>query len=212
MSEMKKRRSFSWTELSRELKRRHVYTVVATYAVVSWMLLQIGEVTFGPLHLPEWVMSRLVVLVIIGFPIVVVLAWFFDLTRKGIRLTPKLTLYSGEEGDDRPSIAVLPFADMSPERDQGYFCEGLRKKSSTRFPTSRSSGWRRDPPRLSTGKATATCASRPGARGEIGARGQRSQIKQSPAHHGPAGGRLPRLSPLEQELRQGVEGHLPDPG
>ena len=99
MSEMKKRRSFSWTELSRELKRRHVYTVVATYAVVSWVLLQIGEVTFGPLHLPEWVMSRLVVLVIIGFPIVVVLAWFFDLTRKGIRLTPKLTLHSEEEGE-----------------------------------------------------------------------------------------------------------------
>ena len=91
MSEMKKRRSFSWTELSRELKRRHVYTVVATYAVVSWMLLQIGEVTFGPLHLPEWVMSRLIVLVILGFPIVVVLSWFFDLTRHGIRLTPKLT-------------------------------------------------------------------------------------------------------------------------
>ena len=105
MPEMKKRRSFSWTELSRELKRRHVYTVVATYAVVSWVLLQIGEVTFGPLHLPEWVMSRLVVLVIIGFPIVVVLAWFFDLTRKGIRLTPKLTFNSGEDGDERPSIA-----------------------------------------------------------------------------------------------------------
>jgi hypothetical protein len=82
MSQMKKRRSFSWTELSRELKRRHIYTVVATYAVVSWVLLQIGEVTFGPLHIPEWVMSRLVVLVIIGFPIVVVLAWFFDLTAR----------------------------------------------------------------------------------------------------------------------------------
>jgi len=58
MSEMKKRRPFGWTELSRELKRRHVYTVVATYAVVSWILLQIGEVTFAPLHLPEWVMSH----------------------------------------------------------------------------------------------------------------------------------------------------------
>ena len=92
MSEMKKRRSFSWTELSRELKRRHVYTVVATYAVASCVLLQIGEVTFGPLHLPEWVMSRLVVLVIIGFPIVVVLAWFFDLTRKGIRLTSQVPM------------------------------------------------------------------------------------------------------------------------
>jgi adenylate cyclase len=127
MSEMKKHRSFSWSQLSGELKRRHVYTVVATYALVSWVLLQIGEVTFGPLHLPEWVMSRLVVLVIIGFPIVVVLAWFFDLTREGIRLTPNLTLHSEEESD-RPSIAVLPFADMSPERDQGYFCEGVAEE------------------------------------------------------------------------------------
>jgi adenylate cyclase len=127
MAEKKKRRSFSWTELSRELKRRHVYTVVAAYAVASWVLLQIGEVTFGPLHIPEWVMSRLIVLVIIGFPIVVVLAWFFDLTRKGIRLTPKLTLRSTEESE-RPSIAVLPFADMSPGRDQGYFCEGVAEE------------------------------------------------------------------------------------
>jgi adenylate cyclase len=127
MSKKKKRRSFSWSELSRELKRRHVYTVVAAYAVASWVLLQIGEVTFGPLHIPEWVMSGLIVLVIIGFPIVVVLAWFFDLTRKGIRLTPSLILDSSEE-DDRPSIAVLPFADMSPERDQGYFCEGVAEE------------------------------------------------------------------------------------
>jgi len=127
MSEIKKRRPFSWTELSRELKRRRVYAVVATYAVVSWILLQIGEVTFAPLHLPEWVMSRLIVLVILGFPIVVVLSWFFDLTRHGIRLTPKLTDHSSEDGD-RPSIAVLPFVDMSPERDQGYFCEGVAEE------------------------------------------------------------------------------------
>ena len=127
MPEMKKRRAFSWTELSRELKRRHVYTVVATYAVVSWILLQIGEVTFAPLHLPEWVMSRLIVLVIVGFPIVVVLSWFFDLTRHGIRITPKLTRHSHEDGE-RPSIAVLPFVDMSLERDQGYFCEGVAEE------------------------------------------------------------------------------------
>jgi adenylate cyclase len=101
--------------------------VVATYAVASSVLLQIGEVTFAPLHLPEWVMSRLIVLVILGFPVVVVLSWFFDLTRHGIQLTPKLAGHSVEEGD-RPSIAVLPFADMSPERDQGYFCEGVAEE------------------------------------------------------------------------------------
>jgi adenylate cyclase len=72
-------------------------------------------------------MSRLIVLVIIGLPIVVVLAWFFDLTRHGIRLTAKLPRDSAEEGD-RPSLAVLPFADMSPERDQGYFCEGVAEE------------------------------------------------------------------------------------
>jgi adenylate cyclase len=127
MSEMKKRPPFSWTQLFRELKRRHVYTVIATYAVVSWVLLQVGEVTFGPLHVPEWVMSRLIVLVVIGFPIVVVLAWFFDLTRHGIRLTAKLPLHSTDD-NERPSIAVLPFADMSPERDQGYFCEGVAEE------------------------------------------------------------------------------------
>jgi len=127
MSEMKKRRPFSWAELSSELKRRRVYTVVATYAVVSWILLQVGEVTFAPLHLPEWAMSRLILLVIIGFPIVIVLSWFFDITRQGIRLTPKLNRLSSEDGD-RPSIAVLPFVDMSPERDQGYFCEGVAEE------------------------------------------------------------------------------------
>ncbi len=127
MSEKKKHAPFSWAQFSRELKRRHVYAVVATYAVASWVLLQVGEVTFGPLHLPEWLMSRLIVLVIIGFPIVVVLAWFFDLTRHGIRLTANLPRLSTEEGD-RPSVAVLPFADMSPERDQGYFCEGVAEE------------------------------------------------------------------------------------
>jgi hypothetical protein len=155
---MKKGRSFSWTELSRELKPRHVYTVVATYAVVSWVLLQVAEVTFGPLHLPEGVMSRLVVLVIIGFPIVVVLAWFFDLTREGIRLTPNLTLRSAEESD-RPSIAVLPFADMSPERDQGYFCErGYGRDPQRAFQYPAAPGGGAVPLVLSTGTAAATCA------------------------------------------------------
>jgi microcin C transport system permease protein len=50
--------------------------VVATYAVVSWVLLQVGEVTFAPLHLPECVMSRLIVLVIAGFPSAFVHAFF----------------------------------------------------------------------------------------------------------------------------------------
>ena len=47
-----------------ELKRRKVFRVAATYAVVSWILMQIGEVTFPALNIPEWVMSTLVVVLL----------------------------------------------------------------------------------------------------------------------------------------------------
>ena len=127
MAEMKKRSSFSWRRLSGELNRRGVYKAVATYAVVSWVLLQVGEVTFKPLHLPDATMSVLIVLVILGFPVVVVLSWFYDFTLKGIRLATKLPR-DFIQGDERPSMAVLPFADMSAGRDQAYFCEGVAEE------------------------------------------------------------------------------------
>ncbi|MGZ5477457.1 MAG: hypothetical protein ACXWH1_13290, partial [Thermoanaerobaculia bacterium] len=100
---------------------------MATYAVVSWVLLQISDVTFEPLLLPRWVMVGLIVLVILGFPIVAILSWFFDFTLKGIRFDPTRHRAPAPD-DDRPSIAVLPFADMSSERDQGYFCEGVAEE------------------------------------------------------------------------------------
>jgi len=124
---MNKRSFFDWSWIAGELKRRRVYPVIAAYAVVSWILLQVGEVTFEPLRLPEWSMSVLVVIVILGFPVVLALAWFFDFTRSGIRLDagrPRAV----RADDDRPSIAVLPFRDMSASRDQGYFCEGVAKE------------------------------------------------------------------------------------
>ena len=68
-----------------ELKRRNVFQTAALYAVAAWLVLQVGEVTFEPLHFPDWVMTLLVVVVIVSFPIVLVLAWFFDITRRGIR-------------------------------------------------------------------------------------------------------------------------------
>jgi len=66
-----------------ELKRRKVFRVAATYAVVAWILMQIGEVTFPALNIPEWVMSTLVVLLLAGFPIAVIFAWIFDKTPQG---------------------------------------------------------------------------------------------------------------------------------
>ena len=66
-----------------ELKRRKVFRVAATYAVVAWILMQIGEVTFPALNIPDWVMSTLVVLLLAGFPIAVIFAWIFDKTPQG---------------------------------------------------------------------------------------------------------------------------------
>jgi len=66
-----------------ELKRRKVFRVAATYAVVAWILMQIGEVTFPALNIPEWVMSTLVVVLLAGFPIAVIFAWIFDKTPQG---------------------------------------------------------------------------------------------------------------------------------
>jgi len=120
---MKQPAQNSWFRLASELKRRRVYPVIAAYAVVAFILLQIGEITFVPLGLPNWVMVSLIVFVIVGFPIVIVLAWVFDITPTGIRRTGTLA-----QSDDKPSIAVLPFVDMSPDKDQSYFCEGVAEE------------------------------------------------------------------------------------
>ena len=117
---MKKSLFQSPARLSRELLRRRVYPVVAAYAVVGWIQLQVGEMTFGPLGLPDWVMSALVVLVIAGFPVVLVLAWVFD-----IKLTAPASQLAPATSEESPSVAIMPFVDMSPERDQGYLCEGI---------------------------------------------------------------------------------------
>jgi len=124
------------SELFHELKRRKVYPVIATYAVVAWILLQIGEVTFEPLGLPDWTMTGLVVLTIVGFPVVLILSWMFDITSTGIRRDSN-SIRLEQESDDSPSIAVLPFVDMSPEKDQGYFCDGVAEEilnTLTRIP------------------------------------------------------------------------------
>jgi TolB-like protein/Flp pilus assembly protein TadD len=86
--------------------------------------LQIGEVTFEPLGLPGWAMSALVVLAIAGFPAAAILAWMFDITPFGVRRDASSVLADTTLAES-PSVAVLPFTDMSREKDQGYFCDGV---------------------------------------------------------------------------------------
>ena len=108
-----------------ELRRRGIYPVVAAYAVGAWLVLQVAEVTFEPLQVPDWVMQALIGLVILGFPIAILLSWFFDVSLKGVRLDRG---DSAVAVDQEPSIAVLPFADLSIEHDQGYFCDGVAEE------------------------------------------------------------------------------------
>jgi len=75
-----------------ELKRRNVYKVAAAYAVVGWLVIQISSTVLPTFHAPEWVLQTLVVLVAIGFPIALVIAWAFELTPEGIKRTEDVDL------------------------------------------------------------------------------------------------------------------------
>ncbi len=68
-----------------ELKRRNVFRVGAAYAVISWVLLQIGETLAPALNLPDWVNSTLAFFLILGFPLALFFAWAFELTPEGIK-------------------------------------------------------------------------------------------------------------------------------
>ena len=70
-----------------ELKRRNVYKVAVAYAAVGWLVIQIATSTFPVLQIPTWAMRLVVVLVLLGFPIALVLAWAFELTPDGIKRT-----------------------------------------------------------------------------------------------------------------------------
>ena len=67
-----------------ELKRRKVFQVAAVYAVMAWLIIQVIDVINDPLNLPGWLDTVVIVLLAVGFPIAVILAWAFDLTPHGI--------------------------------------------------------------------------------------------------------------------------------
>ena len=70
-----------------ELKRRHVYRAAIAYAVVAWLLTQVATQVLPFFEIPNWAVRLVVLLLIIGFPVALVLAWAFDLTPEGIRRT-----------------------------------------------------------------------------------------------------------------------------
>ncbi len=63
-----------------ELKRRNVFRVAAAYVVLSWLLLQMGDILFQALFLPEWSIKLLVALLALGLVPTVVFSWAYELT------------------------------------------------------------------------------------------------------------------------------------
>lgn len=116
-----------------QLKDRKVIRVAIVYVLVGWVMMQVGEVTFEALGLPPWALTLLIVIILLGFPIALVLAWAFEVTPEGVRKDsagqPSASDESPPELDrSAPSIAVLPFADLSEHGDQVYFCEGIAEE------------------------------------------------------------------------------------
>jgi TolB-like protein/Flp pilus assembly protein TadD len=136
-----------------ELQRRRVYRVAAAYIIAAGFIIQIGSAILPAWELPNWTFRMVVVLLLIGFPIALILAWAFDVTPEGIEATPKTGAethlrrnmfilvaigvivsaaagfflwprVSGRNVDK--SIAVLPFANLSDEKENAYFADGMQ--------------------------------------------------------------------------------------
>ena len=75
-----------------ELKRRNVYKVAVAYAVVGWLIVQVATQVFPFLEIPNWIVRLVIVMIAIGFPIALVIAWAFELTPEGIKRTEDVDL------------------------------------------------------------------------------------------------------------------------
>ena len=81
-----------------ELKRRRVIHVIIVYATVAFVIIELVNNVFEPLRLPEWTPTLVILILAIGFPIVLIFSWIFDVTSEGIELTkPAKEIQKGEK-------------------------------------------------------------------------------------------------------------------
>ena len=151
-----------------ELKRRNVYKVAVAYGFVAWLLMQVASQIFPFFDIPNWVVRLVVLLLVIGFPIALIIAWAFEVTPEGIKRTEAADAagqrsrggawiyiiligaalsvglffvgrYTASrkqtESAELPakSIAVLPFENLSEEKGNAYFADGIQEEILTRL-------------------------------------------------------------------------------
>ena len=114
--------------------------LLLVYAVMAWGVMQVGELLFDALQVPEGSYTLLVILVLLGFPVAVVLAWAYEITPSGVRRDIVQELRSEayrlaesdcgcrDPADRCRRVAILPFRDMASGHDIDYFCEGLAEE------------------------------------------------------------------------------------
>ena len=137
-----------------EVKRRKVYRVAAAYIIAAGGIIQLASATFPAWELPNWSLRLVILLLLVGFPIALILAWAFDITAQGIQTTHETTVprtrrrrniimliatgvvISAATGffllprvaahKVDKSIAVLPFENLSDEKENAYFADGIQ--------------------------------------------------------------------------------------
>lgn len=151
-----------------ELKRRNVYKVAVAYAVVGWLLVQVATQVFPFFEIPNWAVRLIVLLIVIGFPISLVIAWAFELTPEGLKRTEdvdsavaaqrprhrawifvviiagamslglfflgRVTAPAKQRGANEvssKSVAVLPFDNLSGDKENEYFSDGISEELLT---------------------------------------------------------------------------------
>jgi len=90
-----------------ELKQRNVYKVGIAYALVAWLLMQIASQIFPFFEIPNWAVRFVVLLLIIGFPVALILAWAFDLTPEGLKRTKSADDLPAGSWDNRVWIYAI---------------------------------------------------------------------------------------------------------
>jgi TolB-like protein/dienelactone hydrolase len=119
-----------------ELKRRKVYQVAVIYTAAAWGLLQAADVIFTRLGLPDWSVTFLFALEVVGFPLALILSWIFDIKAGGMVRTgaaPGSAPESAREARRRESLAVLPFNNMSDDASLEHLADGLVEDLITRL-------------------------------------------------------------------------------